>query len=374
MARPPTAAEQPAKARYLFASGLALRPRLALAGALLLAGMAVEFWLASLPGLLIYLVGLALLLLRPVSNERATVPRKKNWERVTLDEFNRLAALYQHLQEAKRRAGRFTPTSCLGCLGLVGYLVLVAAGAAAILAIPGIPEPNLPQDFLALLTLPPASEHLFVAWIVNSLLLLIPFWLSGFAMTWEPPHLSLKLEALLNVYKEAQRNRQLPVQCIPMLELAGGKAKRIPTDCRMLFEFTGAPRDFIGVQVQVSINTVQSRPYPYLYCVLLARPPFGLPPLAQQFLQPPPKRPRLALFKASDPQEKKEARFSRYEGEIVEIETGGEVDVVVIRQLATGTGYHTQPDQQVRVWSNAMRLAQQVLAAQPVQKAAQTPA
>jgi len=286
MARRPAAAEKPAEARYLFAPALPLRARLVLVGALLLTGMAVEVWVASLPGLLVYLVGLALLCLREPRSERATLSRERKWERVTLDEFKRLAALYQHLKQAKGRAGRFGPTSCLGCLSLLGYLALVAGVALLLYRVTGGTRASVTQQFLALLPLRPASEYLAAVWVVDALLLVVPLWLSGSPITWEPPHLSLKLEALLNVYKEAQRQRQLPVQCVPMLELAGEKAKHIPTDCRLLFEFTGAPADFIGVQTQVSMNNVQGTDYPYLYCVLLARPAFGLASLAQQFLQP----------------------------------------------------------------------------------------
>jgi len=36
-----------------------------------------------------------------------------------------------------------------------------------------------------------------------------------------------------------------------------------------------APASFLGVQVQVSINSVQGRSFPYAYAVIVARPEFG---------------------------------------------------------------------------------------------------
>ncbi len=55
------------------------------------------------------------------------------------------------------------------------------------------------------------------------------------------------------------------------------RVARPATPCRLrLGPPAGGPEEFLGVQIQLSINRVQSRAYPYLYRVLLARQGFGL--------------------------------------------------------------------------------------------------
>ncbi len=38
-----------------------------------------------------------------------------------------------------------------------------------------------------------------------------------------------------------------------------------------MLRFLNAPEYFLGLQVQVSINSVQGKDYPYLYCVIIAK-------------------------------------------------------------------------------------------------------
>ena len=79
---------------------------------------------------------------------------------------------------------------------------------------------------------------------------------------------------------------------------------------------------------------------------------------------PQPPSPLKQLFASGGTQEKKEARFSTYAGEVVELTREKDVEIAVVRQKAVGTGYHTQEWQQRRVFQNAMSLAQVVLGAE----------
>ena len=52
--------------------------------------------------------------------------------------------------------------------------------------------------------------------------------------------------------------------------------------------------------------------------------------------------------------------MARFHGEIVQLETSDDVDVVVVRQPTKGTGYHTRKDNMVRVLDNSLELARRV--------------
>ena len=104
-------------------------------------------------------------------------------------------------------------------------------------------------------------------------------------------------------------------QTIPYLEVGESKKGSFPNDARLMVRFKDAPKDFIGLQGQISINSVKGRPYPYFYVVLIAKHSFDIM-----------------------------KRFGKqsFDKLVVERKKTSEVDVIVIRQRTTKTsGYHT---------------------------------
>lgn len=116
------------------------------------------------------------------------------------------------------------------------------------------------------------------------------------------------------------------------------RVARPVTPCRLrLGPPAGGPEEFLGVQIQLSISRVQSRSYPYLYCVLLARQGFGL-------------RERLR-------------RTSRVGNEVVEYSAEQDVQAVVYWQYTTRQkGYHANYRARMHIITGALRLACQALA------------
>ena len=97
--------------------------------------------------------------------------------------------------------------------------------------------------------------------------------------------------------------------------LGGGQ---MPCGVKLQFRLPSLGPDFLGLQVQVNLNNVQGSDYPYLYCVLVARPELKMlerlsaPPIIEKI--------------------------------VVEAQRKDDVHVLVVRQETTKTsGYHTKP-------------------------------
>jgi hypothetical protein len=117
-----------------------------------------------------------------------------------------------------------------------------------------------------------------VAWTVP--FLLVPLWLNGMRTVWNPSELRLKGEALAAARAAVEETVKGVFDFVPMLALRQGKRGRYPVDARlMLRPAVEDPAGFLGVQFQVSINSVQGTDYPYFYAVVLGRGACRLPPV-----------------------------------------------------------------------------------------------
>jgi hypothetical protein len=109
-----------------------------------------------------------------------------------------------------------------------------------------------------------------------------------------------------------------------------------------MVRFIGAPNWWIGLQIQICINTVQGSDFPYLYCVLLAKPEANLHLMFHQLSVLP--QPKLTVEPSSQ----------------------ADVDVIVVRQTTTKkAGYHTKPQDAQRVVAAALDIAQGILSPRP---------
>ena len=123
-----------------------------------------------------------------------------------------------------------------------------------------------------------------------------------------------------------------------MLEIGETAAGKTPLDAKMVLAFHNGPPEFLGLQLQLAINNVQGTDYPYFYCVLVARPPFGLLPKSRSELMP-----DITVEKSHE----------------------GDVDIIVIRQTTTQTsGYYTKPNTVKTLFLYALAEARLVLAKQ----------
>jgi len=108
-----------------------------------------------------------------------------------------------------------------------------------------------------------------------------PLWINGMRSPWNPPELGLK-GAVLQVAARFVRGPRASdrYEAVPLLALVEHRRGKVPVDARLMLrpvEDDGS--GLIGVQVQVCLNNVRGRDYPYAYCVVLARPGFVFPRL-----------------------------------------------------------------------------------------------
>jgi len=113
---------------------------------------------------------------------------------------------------------------------------------------------------------------------LGGFLLFVPLWINGMRTTWNPSELRKKGEALVAARRDAERLSQGDFDLVPTLALREGRRGKYPVDARLMLrpsceDETG----FLGVQIQVALNNVQGKDFPYLYAVILGKSPFRLP-------------------------------------------------------------------------------------------------
>jgi len=170
-----------------------------------------------------------------------------------------------------------------------------------------------------------------VATIINAIILFIGLALSGRKSAWMPHALDIKTKIVKRMLDSPIIKNDPSLQAVPYLEVGKTKEGSFPNDTRILIKFKDAPSEFIGLQGQISINTVKSRNYPYFYVVLIAKHAFNL---LEKFGQ------------------------HSVDKLVIERKKTEEVDVIVLRQRTTKTsGYHTNKAIQDYILVNGIKLA-----------------
>ena len=323
------AAERRGDICFHFLKGLSYSQRLALSFCVITAGLAVQiilgqplFWI----GVAVVFLGVLPLLTKGYQNVVRTTLGAEDWRPVHREEIQRILDL------AKRQKAwdhdLFDITSWQGVITLV--LISVAAIAAIGYALP-------------------SSEFLATMVAGNAAAIFLPFWFTGARLILKNDKLVIKCNMLLNLadslassaggrdsrQAEAKEGEEFQFQ----LRTASVKGQEgsVPSDVKGLVTLHNAPEGFLGVQVQVNINTVQGTDYPYCYCVIVARPEFTAKrPLD---LGPPPRN------------------------VILEPQHSQDVDIVVIRlQTSKTSGYHTKPAVAQVIFTYAINEARRLIA------------
>lgn len=343
------------KLQFAIVSSMPMGARLGWIACLLLGGFAIELTISVFLGWLVFLAGCLLGIIRSKSTE-PEVGGKGDWSPTTIEELEQIEKLSIRIRNWRERTNAFRATSGGGCaMTTLGLLFLGASTALIAVYI------DRAQDFLLVLGMffvPPLKGG-FVAplWALDVFTLFIPIWLAGSIAAWEPPELPRKANYLLDIYGRYKSQPEL--EFLPSLYVQTKEDRSVPTDCRLMIKFKDAPKEFMGVQVQISLNDVQGTKYPYCYAVILAKKEFGLTKKAAPYLEEGEGGGLLGLFKsAADREELAEKQFA---GSVAEIESQPDVDVVVVRQVAAGEGYKTSEEQALEVISDALNLAQLVL-------------
>ena len=220
----------------------------------------------------------------------------EDWRPASMTEFNRILANLERTRKAK-----------LPLLYRRGCGVTIIAVAL----------------FAALFVL--ASELRTVSrFIVAGAALSYPLLLTGHVRLWTPAELKMRIEAFRAIASAAEKaDPGLQLVVTPYLRLDKDKeGRQIPEDVRLLVEPRRKPEDFVGVQFQVAINKGPNGSVPYLYAVFLCR----------------------GTGKSYD-------RFSALRAEGFEVEPGSDTEYgfVVLRQETSSGGYHTGPEDCLRL-------------------------
>ncbi len=250
-------------------------------------------------------------MLRGISIKRI-VPKKLTWQEVTPAKIDDVISQCSKITRFR--------SSNTGCIVIVVLLIFGFSFGAPVI--------------FSLLSSTPFA---LVTTIINALILFAAMGLSGRKSAWIPHALDIKAKIVQRMLASPVFKNDPGVTVVPYIELGEEGAGTFPNDVRFLLKFKDAPDDLIGLQAQISINTVKGRPYPYFYVVLIAKHGFNL----------------FKKFTGKEPDKL-----------VIEQKRTGEVDVVVIRQRTTKTsGYHTDEHVQDYILRQGIALTKQTITA-----------
>ncbi len=321
--------------KFILAKRLPYRPRMGLIAALLLAGLGTEVAL-SFPAGLALLLGASLLGMVKGYDAKPKVSGEPQWERVTPDEYAKIILKAGQLKRWDDDVFDITST----------YGVLMFAAACALCVV----------LYLFLSVRFGFPYGYWVYGTLDAVVILAPLWFTGVREYLRKDQLIIKINILEGVMKLLTAPSE--AQVLPMLALSSTEdGRKEPEDARLMVKLVGAPEAFYGMQVQLSINSVQGHDFPYLYCVLIAKAGSGILKGYERFLEKPPVSFGSALS----------GIFKSVLGKggvdlVYEEQNDHEADILVIRQRAEGnTGYSTAQPAANAIVSASLALAKKLL-------------
>lgn len=266
--------------------------RLALAGGLFAAGIALELALRAgmfFPGIVLVVAGWFPLMLKKATN-KPDDQGLEEWRPVPMAEIDRLDDSLRESGKLRKKTRSVSSGLALG-LGIPAFLIFLGIAAAT-----------------------ERTDAYFVG--VNAAVLLVPSILFGRVRVFTPAEIALKMPCFRALLSE-----KLPegVAVAPYIRFDKDKSGAdVPEDLRLLFELKRPPSDLVGIQVQAAINKGPNGEVPYMYAVVLTKGKAG---------------PSYDVARR--------VKSSGYE-----VEPGGDegYGTVVIRQETGGGGYATSPE------------------------------
>lgn len=304
--------------KFLLVKRLPYAQRMVLILAFFCVGIFVELFFNFWMGCLLLGTGTALSLIKGYHPKPRLQGREK-WNQVTPDEFQKV--LNKQKQINRWDIDFFDSSNWLG-LGSMIFLIILG-----ILCF-------FTGEMIA-------NEALRLYIPFNCGVLLLPHWLFGSREYLKKDQLMIKIKFLQKILNKLKTPDD--VQTLPMMSTRKTQQDQdVPMDVRLMIRALAGPPTFLGLQVQISINTVQGHAYPYLYCVLIAKPESD-------------------LFKETI------IKKFHHKKIILEKNNSHDVDVLVIRQLTSKTsGYHTNPRAALRVIDASLDLLEMVLDNKPL--------
>jgi hypothetical protein len=252
--------EQRDSIRFYFAKGLSYHARTRLILGCLFAGLVLQIvtvWVW--PGLPFLLIAVMLGLVKGYDS-RVRLKGFRNdqtWTEVPIEKFREIETVRK-----KAKAWDLDLFDVTNALGGLVFLALIVIGV-----------------FLGILAgLFAGDPNISLIIVVDSLILVVPFYFTGVRWALKQGNLAIKVNLLLTLHDYFERHKIESESFIPMLLLAHeGNSKSVPIDAKFQIRYKGLPPDrFYGLQSTVNINLVQGTSYPYFYCVLVAKAGLGL--------------------------------------------------------------------------------------------------
>lgn len=298
------------------AKSLPYTVRLLVALLLMAAGLGVQALLFEGPwalGLVPLFVGVLLLLPKGYSNAQDLKAADKDWRPAKRAEVERILEL--NVQQKRWDSDAFDITSGKG----FGMLALTAVALFFFLVyMDNIGTAN--------------QTRLMIA--SNAAVMLLPFWITGVRSILKNDKLVVKAQMFLDMEKVFDKYKRDGEEFCYQLQTARAKEGKgeVPRDVKAVVRFAKAPAEFLGLQMQIAINSVQGKDYPYFYCVLVGKESIGQS--MEDRMEPPP-------------------------GEIVlEPKYQDGVYVAVMRQATSkNSGYHTNSKAAARIFGYALKQA-----------------
>ncbi len=262
--------------------------RLALAGSLFLAGVAVGIVSDNLvaPAFVLSAVGWTPLMLKKITN-RPDDQGLEEWRAVSMAEVDRLDDAMRATTKTMAKSGEIL-IKVFGTFILA--LILFAAMAGFV-----------------------AGRRDIGFVLAEAGIFLVPALLFGRLVLHKPKEIAFKMPSFRALLRESIPAK---VTVTPYIRFdKDSKGADVPEDLRVMYETKRGPADFVGIQVQCAKNKGPNGEVPYLYAVILTKGRSG------------------ATYRQA----------SNLESPGFVVETGGdeEYGTVVIRQATEGKGYHT---------------------------------
>jgi hypothetical protein len=300
--------------QFVLARSLPYSRRMALIAVLLAGGLAVQVLVSVWAGAALLLAASLLAIVQGFSNIPEDLAGPREWrgaERGQLENILRL--------DRKSRSWDISLIDVTCGQGAVAFLLIAAVTSVAAYA--------LSISY---------HEWLAKALVLDVCALLVPHWITGVRRILTNDPLTVKVRQLLSVVNCWEAIRIEGEVMAPQMTVIRGPKGEMPCDAKLVLRLEPLGEKFLGVQVQVVLNRVQGKDYPYTYCVLVARPQLKM--LQRLRLTPP-------------------------AGIVVEPKRQGDVDILVVRNRTTKTsGYHTPPMISRAIFQYALQQARSLLA------------
>lgn len=304
---------------FVLARSLPYNTRLAMIAALLFAGFVFQIYMNVCLGAGLLLAATLLGIVKGYSN----VPRDPGgaceWRGAERQQLEKVLTI---ARKSRQWDHSLLDITCV----LGGFLFVVVVGATG---------------WIAYLLHEEDYNWLAAVWVLDVAVLLVPHWVTGVRRILTNDPLVVKVTELLRVadlWESAPHEGEI---LLPQMQMRATSQGEIPCDAKMVLKIESLGEAFLGLQVQVVLNNVQGRDYPYLYCVLVARPQLQI------------------LEKAGDRPPKDIVVEPKHNEQ-------DDVDIVVIRQETTRTkGYHTPPVACIAIFTYALNQARRLGTATP---------